>query len=135
MEMDNFPIKGFCSLADNTYLSVITGNSLSLDLDEKVTEDNVIVRIKGDMGKLTAGKKQLKVKASVKNADSWQIRYRIEDGYKWKTKKVSGSKSTVTIKGLKTGTKYEVKARSCKVKNGRNYYSRWSETKVSGKIK
>lgn len=52
MQVDNFPIRGFCTPVDNFYLSVVTGNIMTLGLGDQVTGDNVIIRFKGDAEKL-----------------------------------------------------------------------------------
>lgn len=94
---------------------------------------------KSKAAKITAGKKQFKVTwkkvSSKQKISKYEVRYRIKGTSKWKTKSYSASKSSAIIKGLKKGKKYEVQVRSYKKVSGKKYFSPWSKTKTSGKIK
>jgi len=76
--------------------------------------------------KITAGKKFIKVTAKkVKNADKFQVRYRIKG--KWITKTFKTKKAlNKKIKKLKTGKVYKVQLRVCKNKNS---FSNWTKIK------
>jgi len=67
--------------------------------------------------------------------DKYQIRYR-ETGGKWKPiKSYAASKNTATITSLKSGKSYQVQVRSLKKISQTTYYSTWSPTKTSKKIR
>jgi hypothetical protein len=86
--------------------------------------------------KVTAGKKKLTLKwKKVSGITKYQVRYKVKGTKKWKTKTVSAKKTTLVIKGLKKGKKYQVQIRSYKTANKANYYSAWSKTKTSKKVK
>lgn len=91
------------------------------------------------VSKATAGRKSVKVtwkKVSAKQkVTKYQVQYRVQGGSSWKTVTVSPKKATVTLKKLKAGKKYEVQVRSYKTVSGSRYYSDWSRTKSSGKVK
>jgi hypothetical protein len=69
----------------------------------------------------------------------WQIRYRAKGTVKWKSKTVSAKRTSLTIKKLKKGKRYEVRIRSCKIvrADGKKLplYSAWSKSKISKKTK
>ncbi len=83
---------------------------------------------------LKAGKKKLTVKMttapSKKNGTKYQIAYKVKGATKWNYK--TTTKASLTIKGLKKGKKYVVKARA--IRSGSSYGA-WSSTRTSGKIK
>ncbi|MDR2714505.1 MAG: Ig-like domain-containing protein, partial [Coriobacteriales bacterium] len=98
-----------------------------------------IVPKKNSIKSITAGSKQMKVTwAKVSKAQKvtkYQVRYRIAGTNKWKTKTFAASKGSATIKKLKTNSKYQVQVRSYKTVGSVKYYSAWSKTKTSKKIK
>ena len=98
-----------------------------------------IVPKSNKISKITASKKQMKVKwrkaSKAQKITKYQVRYRIKGTTKWKTKTYKASASTATIKGLKKNKKYQVQVRSYKSVSKVKYYSKWSATKTSKKIK
>jgi hypothetical protein len=97
-----------------------------------------IIPKKTSITKVTAGKKQLKVTwkavAKAQKVTKYQIRYRVKGASEW-TKKTVPAKSSYTIKKLKPGKAYQVQVRSYKTVAGEKYYSAWSKTKRSKKVK
>ena len=91
------------------------------------------------VSKLKAGKRSLKVTyklvSSAQKVSKYQVRYRIKGTSTWKSVSVSPSKSSVTLTKLKKGKVYQVQVRSYKTVSGVNYYSAWSASKYSKKIK
>lgn len=98
-----------------------------------------IVPKKNAVSNLSVGKKQLKVtwkKVSAKQKVSkYQLRYRVKGAATWKTKTFAPSKPSTVLKGLKKGKTYQVQVRSYKTVAGAKYYSAWSATKLSKKVK
>jgi hypothetical protein len=87
--------------------------------------------------KAAAGKKQIKVtwkKSDAKDVSGYEVRYRIA-GKKWVTKKIGAKTTSLTIKKLKPGKKYEVRVRALKKSGGKTAYGAWSKTIKSGKVK
>ena len=91
------------------------------------------------VSKAKAGKRSVKVTykkvSSAQKVSAYQVRYRVKGTSSWKTVKVSASKSSVTVKKLKKGKAYQVQVRSYKTVSGVAYYSAWSASKYSGKVK
>ncbi len=82
-------------------------------------------------------KRQLKIKwKKISTANYYQIKYRAKGTKKWYSKTVSGSKTSLTIKKLKKGKRYQYKVRGLqKLKGYTAYYSKYSTAKTSSKIK
>lgn len=92
------------------------------------------------VSKVTAGKKSAKISWSkapkAEQITGYQVRYRTAGKGAWKTTNIYPAKaSSATIKGLKQGKKYEVQIRAYKKAGGAKYYSTWSKSKPSKKIK
>jgi hypothetical protein len=106
---------------------------------EGTSKAEYTVKPKGtSVKRLVAGKKQLTVKWSKKTAQvtGYQIRYSNKSSMK-NAKSVLVTKvaaTKITIKKLKSKTKYYVQIRTYKTVNGQKYYSDWS-SKKSIKIK
>ena len=98
-----------------------------------------IVPPKNSISKITVAKKQMKVTwkqvSATQKITKYEVRYRVKGTSKWKTKSFAASASSAIIKSLTKGKKYEVQVRSCKKVSGARYYSIWSATKTSRKIK
>jgi hypothetical protein len=92
-----------------------------------------------DITKLTVGKKKLAVswkKASAaQQITKYQVRYRVKGTSQWTTKTIAPVKSSYTITKLKSKKTYQIQVRSYKTVSGKKYYSNWSPTKTSKKIK
>ncbi len=67
------------------------------------------------------------------NASGYQIRYSTKSNLsKAKTVTLNGkNKTTITVKGLKAGTKYYVQSRTFRKVKGKTYYSYWSPSAKS----
>ncbi|WP_169923700.1 glycoside hydrolase family 3 N-terminal domain-containing protein [Propionicimonas paludicola] len=104
----------------------------------KVLEFNIVPK-KTSVSSAKAGKGSVKVSykkvSASQSVSKYQVQYRVKGTSTWKTVSVSASKSNVTIKKLKKGKVYEVQVRSYKTVAGVNYYSAWSATKASAKVK
>ncbi|MDR0853968.1 MAG: InlB B-repeat-containing protein [Clostridiales Family XIII bacterium] len=88
------------------------------------------------VSKVTPTKKQLKITwGKVSGTTKYEVRYRVKGASKWKAKTVAGTSKAYTAKNLKKGKAYQVQVRSYKTVSGVKYYSAWSKTKVSGKVK
>ncbi|MGI6211100.1 MAG: sirohydrochlorin cobaltochelatase [Anaerovoracaceae bacterium] len=82
-----------------------------------------------------AGKKKAIVKIKKKSKVSgYQIRYSTKKSFKH-AKTIKTTKTTRTIKNLKKGKKYYFKVRSYAKTSKKTYYSKWSKTKKSSKIR
>jgi beta-glucosidase len=94
---------------------------------------------KTSVSKAKAGKKSVAVSykkvSSSQKVSKYQVRYRVKGTSSWKTTTISASKSSVTLKKLKKGKVYQVEVRSYKTVAGINYYSAWSASKYSAKVK
>jgi len=114
----------------------LTGNSIFLGT--KTISFNIVPK-KNKVSGITTGNKKMTVAWSKvsksQGVKKYQIKYRENSNAKWKIKTVSASKSKLVIKKLKSGQKYQVQVRSGKKVSGIWYYSSWSKTKTSGKIK
>jgi hypothetical protein len=64
-----------------------------------------------------------------------EIRYSLNKKNKWKTVTVGANDTSKKIKKLKKGKKYNFQIRGYKTVSGKKYYSSWSGTKTSGKVK
>lgn len=88
---------------------------------------------KAAIKKLTAGKKQFKATWSkVSGVNGYEVQYATDKNFKKnkKTVKITKQKTTsLTVKKLKSKTKYYVRIRSYKIVNGQKYYSAWSSSK------
>jgi hypothetical protein len=65
----------------------------------------------------------------------YQLRYRVKGTNKWSYKTVSAKKNAYTVKKLKKGKRYNIQVRAYKTVKGAKYYSEWSKTKTSGKVR
>jgi|GEM_PF-5885636 len=115
----------------------LTGNGIFLGT--KTISFNIMPK-SNKVSKMTTGKKKMTVNWSTpdkkaQDIDKYQIKYRQKGQSKWITKSFKASVSSTTIKKLKTGKKYEVQVRSGKKVSGTWYYSPWSATKTTKKIK
>jgi hypothetical protein len=93
--------------------------------------------VKVGKGSLTAGWTKA---PSAEKVTKYYVRWKVKGAKSWSSSKaVSATKAALTVKNLKKGKKYEVQVRACKtVKvSGKNvnYYSAWSATKTSAKVK
>jgi len=89
--------------------------------------------------KVAVGEKQMTIgwKAYAKShpkATKYQVRCR-EVGKAWKTKTVSNKSTKTTVMNLNKGKKYQIQVRSYRAAGGDKYYSVWSTTRTSAKIK
>jgi hypothetical protein len=87
--------------------------------------------------KAKAGKKNIKItwkKSATKGISGYEVQYRVV-GKKWATKKVGAKATSLTIKKLKPGKKYEVRVRVLMKSGGKTLHSSWSKTMKSGKVK
>jgi uncharacterized repeat protein (TIGR02543 family) len=83
------------------------------------------------------GKKQIKItwkKSATKGVSGYEVQYRLV-GKKWTTKKIGAKATSITIKKLKPGKRYEVRVRALKKSGGKTAYGAWSKIKKSGKVK
>lgn len=82
-------------------------------------------------------KRQLKIKwKKISSATHYQVKYRVKGAKKWKSKTITANKTSLTLKKLKKGKKYQYKVRGIqKLKGYTTYYSKYSKTKTSKKIK
>lgn len=100
-------------------------------------EDQVTLPNTAKIKSVKRGKRRLTVtmkkKPSKKSGIKYQIAYCPEGSSDWRYK-VTFSKS-LTIKKLKKGTRYQVKARAYKRSGNNVYFGAWSATKLSGKVK
>ncbi|MDR0853967.1 MAG: InlB B-repeat-containing protein [Clostridiales Family XIII bacterium] len=88
------------------------------------------------ISKVTPAKKQLKITwGKVSGTTKYEVRYRVKGTSKWTTKTVAGTSKAYKAKILKKGKTYQVQVRSYKTVSGVKYYSAWSKTKTSGKVK
>jgi hypothetical protein len=99
-----------------------------------------IVPKKTSITKVTVGEKRFKVtwKAvpAAQKITKYQVRYKMKGAKRWSSAKtVSAKTKSLTVKKLKKGKTYQVQVRSYKTVKGAKYYSAWSKTKTSGKIK
>jgi hypothetical protein len=91
---------------------------------------------KTSVSKLTVGKKQIKATwKKVSGTTKYEVRYRVKGSNKWETKSVSGKTNSLKITKLKKGKTYQVQVRSYKTVSRAKYYSAWSATKTSKKVK
>ncbi len=92
------------------------------------------IKVKPKATKLTSVKGTSKSAIAVKwskpanDISGYQIKY-WKSGGSVKTKTVGKTKGSLTVSGLKAGTKYSVKVRAYKTISGKKYYSDWSSTK------
>jgi hypothetical protein len=91
------------------------------------------------VSKVTSGTKQVKVTwkkvAKAQKVSKYQVQYRVKGSSKWKSKLVKASKGSLVVKGLVVGKKYQVRVRTYKTVSGVKYYSGWSKTLTSDKVK
>lgn len=96
-----------------------------------------IVPAKAGLAKIVPGKKKLAVTMSKKagkyGGSAFQIQYRVKGSAKWKS--LTTSKQSATIKKLKSGKTYQVRARVFKKASGTTYYGAWSKVRLTKKIK
>ena len=91
---------------------------------------------KTSIKKVKVSKKKAIVRwKKVSGTTKYQVRYKLSNGKKWKTKTVSSKASKSTISKLKKGKKYRFQVRSYKTVKKVKYYSAWSKIKTSKRIK
>ena len=84
----------------------------------------------------SATKSKAKKKLTVKWAKvaggvtKYQVRYRVKGTSSWKSVTVKASKSSTTLKKLKSGKKYQVQVRAYKTVSGTKYCGTWSTAKT-----
>ena len=76
---------------------------------------------------------KMKKKPSKKSGIKYQIAYCPEGSSDWRYKVTFGK--SLTIKKLKKGVRYQVKARAYKRSGNDVYFGAWSDVKLSGKVK
>ncbi|MDR1293002.1 MAG: fibronectin type III domain-containing protein [Clostridiales Family XIII bacterium] len=90
--------------------------------------------------KATAGKRQVKItwkKSTTKGISGYEVQYRIV-GQKWAakaTKKIGAKATSITIKKLTPGKRYDLRVRALKKSGGKTSYGAWSNTTRSGTVK
>jgi uncharacterized protein YjdB len=90
---------------------------------------------------ITVGKKKSKAltvkwtKQGSKKLTKVQLRYRVKGTSKWKTIAISPNAKSKKVKKLKVGKMYQFQIRGYKTISGKKYYSSWSGTKTSGKVR
>jgi hypothetical protein len=99
-----------------------------------------IIPQKVTIGKITAGKKLIKVTWKKANAKQkitgYEIQYRQKGVAKWKkAKALTAKKLSYAIKKLRKGKSYQVQVRAYKKVLGTKYYGQWSKAKASKKVK
>jgi fibronectin type 3 domain-containing protein len=98
-----------------------------------------VVPKKNKVSKATAGKKQVAVSWSKvsksQKVSKYEVRYRTKGTSKWTTKAFDAKVAKATVKKLKKGKVYQFQVRSYKTVSGAKYYSPWSATKASKKVK
>jgi hypothetical protein len=129
---------------DTTKIGLVTVTVTGLGKYSGTVEGTVIVRpakvtgVKAVAGKAKVAVKWKKAKAAEK-VTGYQVRYRAKGATAWSAKTVKASKAALVIKKLKKAKKYQVQVRAYKaIKSGASkgtYYSVWSATKTSGKVK
>jgi len=91
------------------------------------------------VSRLTVGSRSLKVTynlvSSAQRVSKYQVHYRVKGTSTWKSVTVSPWRSSVTLTGLRRGKVYQVQVRSYKTVAGVNYYSAWSASKYSSRVK
>jgi hypothetical protein len=91
------------------------------------------------VSKATAGKKQVAVSwskvSAAQKVGRYEVRYRAKGTSKWTTKSFAAKTAKATMKKLKKGKVYQFQVRSFKTVSGVKYYSAWSATKASKKVK
>jgi hypothetical protein len=91
---------------------------------------------KTSVTKITTGKKKMTVTwRKVVGVTKYELRYRAKGAKTWTVKTVSAKSTKLVIKKLKKNKRYQVQIRSYILYGGNKYYSKWSSTKTSGKIK
>lgn len=97
---------------------------------KKVSAKIIVKPAKAKIKKVTPGKKKLTVKYKKQSGvTGYQVAYK-KAGSSWKKALVKGaSKTTKTVKKLKSKKKYYVKIRAYKTISGKKYYGAWSKTK------
>jgi hypothetical protein len=98
-----------------------------------------VVPKKSKVSKATAGKKQVAVSWSKvsksQKVSKYEVRYRAKGTSKWTVKAFAAKTAKTTVKKLKKGKVYQFQVRSFKTVSGAKYYSAWSATKASKKVK
>lgn len=67
--------------------------------------------------------------------DKYEVHYRVKGTSKWKTTTAGPDKTSVVLKQLKKGKRYEVQVRAIKISGSYDLNGNWSESVISGKIK
>jgi hypothetical protein len=99
-----------------------------------------VVPKKNKVKKAAAGKRLVRVswsKVAKKHpkVTKYQVRYRVKGASAWKTKSFAAKSASATLKKLKKGKVYQLQVRSYKTVSKVKYYSAWSATKASKKVK
>jgi hypothetical protein len=98
-----------------------------------------VVPKKNKVSKATVGKKQVAVSWSKvsksQKITKYEVRYRAKGTSKWTTKAFAAKTAKTTVKKLRKGKVYQFQVRSFKTVSGVKYYSAWSATKASKKVK
>jgi hypothetical protein len=91
------------------------------------------------VSKVAVGKRQMTVTWSkvskAQKITQYQVRYREVGKTKWTTKTYASTATSATVTKLKKGKQYEVQVRSYKTVSKVKYYSTWSKTFKTSKIK
>ncbi|MDR0596794.1 MAG: fibronectin type III domain-containing protein [Clostridiales Family XIII bacterium] len=108
-------------------------------VNNPVSTPGVTAPAKMSIAKLKIGKRYVKVTwkkpAASQGVSGYEIRYKAKKAKKWKTKKVAAKATSITIKKLKKGKRYQFKLRPYKAVQGKKYCAPWSKTKTSKKVK
>jgi uncharacterized repeat protein (TIGR02543 family) len=103
---------------------------------------SVVVKIVPKTSKVlraVVAKKSVKVEwrrvSKTTKVTKYQLRYRVKGAAKWVTKTYSAKSVKATVKKLKKGKVYQFQVRSYKTVSKVKYYSAWSATKSSKKVK
>lgn len=99
-----------------------------------------ITPAKNKVSRVTAGSRQATVRwtrvSDAHKISRYQVRIRERGAKKWQAARTYPAKTnTATIRGLKSGKRYQVQVRSFKTVGGVRHYSPWSATKLSPSIK
>jgi hypothetical protein len=86
---------------------------------------------------LKPGKKLVKFTwkkgAAAAKLSGYEVRYKVKNGKTWKLKSVKVTKTSLTVKKLVKGKKYQAQVRAYKKVASVKYYGAWSKVKTSSK--
>jgi hypothetical protein len=98
-----------------------------------------IVPKSNKVSKAVSAKRSVKVSWSkvskAQKVTKYQLRYWVKGTSKWNTKSFSAKTVNSTVKKLKKGKVYQFQVRSYKTVSKVKYYSAWSGTRASKKVK